>query len=233
MKKHDIYIIFPQKIHKQIVQKMSGIKILFKEYPNHYFNSMASYNIFLTMEHLYKDFDSKGYSHILIAHIDSYVFKDDLEKWCKTDLSYIGAPWFTYQNDDSQMKFIGSGNGGFSLRRISDFLNVLNKIKLRPKYDYILIKIYLKIVQIFNRNFTFFRYLIRPFVIGNIHEDTFWGISAPHIDGTFKVANEQQSINFAFETYPEILFEKNNCQLPFGCHGWENYNPEFWKKFIN
>jgi hypothetical protein len=216
-----------------LVQKLENLPIFFKPYPDEYFNSMATYNVFLTMKSFYLDFYQKGFTHILICHIDAYTFKDDLEYWCKKDISYIGAPWFIYQNNHSQMKFVGSGNGGFSLRRISDFLSVINKIKTKPKYNNIFVKLYLSIAQICNGNFIFYRYFIRPFSIGNIHEDTFWAMSAQKIDRTFKVADERQSISFAFETYPEILFQKNDNQLPFGCHSWENYNPEFWKKFIN
>lgn len=233
LEKYDIYIIFPRKIRTEIVQKLSNLNILFAEYPNQYFNSMASYNIFLTMGCLYKDFESKGYSHMLIAHVDSYVFKDDLGKWCSTKLSYIGAPWFESGHNHDEIKFIGSGNGGFSLRKISAFLNVIEKINQVQKHDHFLVGLYLRFMKIFSKNFIIFRYFIRPVLIGNIHEDTFWGMLAPNIDTEFVVANEKQSISFAFETYPEVLFEKNAQQLPFGCHSWENYNPEFWKKFIN
>jgi len=41
-----------------------------------------------------------------------------------------------------------------------------------------------------------------------------------------------EALGFAFENVPEELYKLNNDQLPFGCHAYEKYSPEFWAKFI-
>jgi hypothetical protein len=52
-----------------------------------------------------------------------------MEYWCKQNLSYIGAPWFHSVIGlltTHHWKLQG-GNGGLSLRRIPDFLRVLDR----------------------------------------------------------------------------------------------------------
>ena len=67
----------------------------------------------------------------------------------------------------------------------------------------------------------------------NLNEDGFWGEVAPKITKKFKKAPAQMAIKFSFDRYPEVLYNINDCKLPFGCHAWEKRNPEFWKKYIS
>lgn len=48
----------------------------------------------------------------------------------------------------------------------------------------------------------------------------------------FVVAPKEVALTFAFEREVQFCFEKNNNMLPFGCHAWERYDLEFWKKHI-
>ena len=73
------------------------------------------------------------------------------------------------------------------------------------------------------------RYLVNNF---DQNEDYFWSHYAPQINLNYKVAPSCEAIKFAFEKAPEMLYKKNKNQLPFGCHAWEKYEPEFWKKHI-
>lgn len=82
-------------------------------------------------------------------------------------------------------------------------------------------------------------------------EDVFWGLAAPKrldsfsghskllkyiasffIRNDFNIAPVEIALKFSFETTPKQLYKRNNEQLPFGCHAWEKYDPEFWKPFI-
>ena len=40
------------------------------------------------------------------------------------------------------------------------------------------------------------------------------------------------ALRFSFEVNPKSLYKMNNDKLPFGCHGWRKYDPDFWKQFI-
>jgi hypothetical protein len=47
-----------------------------------------------------------------------------------------------------------------------------------------------------------------------------------------KLPNWQQALKFGFEQHPQLCYELNNQQLPFGCHAWEKYDYEFWEKYM-
>ena len=65
-----------------------------------------------------------------------------------------------------------------------------------------------------------------------ILEDRYWSEGMGGVFTDFKVADIKSSIAFSFEVKPSLLFEMNKQKLPFGCHAWEKYEPEFWKQFI-
>ena len=67
----------------------------------------------------------------------------------------------------------------------------------------------------------------------NINEDEFWSFIAPRYFKDFKVADFECAMYFSFETQPRRLYKTTNNKLPFGCHAWQKYDPEFWKEFIN
>ena len=70
---------------------------------------------------------------MLIYQLDACVFRDELKYWCEKKYDYIGAPIFwAYNSNKFSNKVAGIGNGGFSLRKISYCLKMLNMPKKRP-----------------------------------------------------------------------------------------------------
>jgi len=65
------------------------------------------------------------------------------------------------------------------------------------------------------------------------NEDFYWSVIIPFFAKNFKRPTVQEALGFAFECFPKQCYEQNNRQLPFGCHAWEKYEPEFWKAFIS
>lgn len=61
------------------------------------------------------------------------------------------------------------------------------------------------------------------------NEDLFY---SSIISEKFRVAPLEVALRFAFERQVEQCYERNHKELPFGCHAWERYNPQFWKKHI-
>jgi hypothetical protein len=57
----------------------------------------------------------------------------------------------------------------------------------------------------------------------------FWSLFVAPRCEFFTIPTASEAVSFAFEAHPEYLFELNHQELPFGCHAWERYNPEFWK----
>jgi hypothetical protein len=58
-------------------------------------------------------------------HLDSLVFNSNLHYWCNLNYDFIGAPWIKGP-DLPWLREEGVGNGGFSLRKVKSFLNLLN-----------------------------------------------------------------------------------------------------------
>lgn len=62
-----------------------------------------------------------------------------------------------------------------------------------------------------------------------VSEDVFFSACN---SANFKVAPIDVALSFAFETDVRSCFEANNNNLPFGCHAWQRYDLNFWKKYI-
>jgi hypothetical protein len=174
---------------------------------------------------------------MLIYQLDAYVFKDELEYWCNKDYDYIGAPW-AYKNGSGKIE-LRTGNGGFSLRKISSHINLFKKRKIvgsrkelinelwnKGKLNFS--KIYTSVPKLFGFGNNS-KYFIKQF---KENEDYFWTLYAPQIDSNFKVAPPKEAMKFGFELEPRYLYNLNQKKLPFGCHAWEKHEPNFWKNHI-
>jgi hypothetical protein len=136
--------------------------------------------------------------------------------------------------------FAGVGNGGFSLRKINSFIQVLNSFSyiIKPKtllQNFILglnllklpIRFYNLIINFTIKNNTF--YLFNNY---SNNEDLFWSIIVKNNFDWFHIPKEQEALKFCFEVKPAYLFKLNNNNLPFGCHAWHKFDLQFWKHHI-
>jgi hypothetical protein len=185
--------------------------------------------------------------------LDAWVFKDELEFWCKKGYDYIGAPWtgiHPYENE----RLLGVGNSGFSIRSIRnsirtlkniEILAILNQYKhynwkgLLPRLPLLLFKLmvpfkYSKTSYGFDINEDLFWCKYAPSLLDQIKYDSLILELAARlfIKNNFKIAPEEIALQFSFETEGRKFYKLNNEKLPFGCHGWEKYEPDFWKEFI-
>lgn len=203
-----------------------------------YFKSIDGYNRLLCSPVFYKEFIS--FQFALIYQLDAWVFKDELLYWCDLDYDFIGAPWFASPpQEDFLSQFRGIGNGGFSLRKISPHLKAL-------KSFYYLIPVNRLVSDFFNgkigrsglkmlyknlicHNST--HYAVRP--AGDLmNEDVFWGLVLKRNFKWFKAPDVITASKFALEFNSGKLYELNGDHLPFGCHAWRVYEPEFWETHI-
>ncbi|MDD3079175.1 MAG: DUF5672 family protein [Paludibacter sp.] len=218
---------------KKFLGKNDCTSIIFD---SEYFESVEAYNLLMLSKLFYLQFSS--YKYILVYQLDAYVFKDELNYWCNLGLDYIGAPWFT---DDNELLFdTNAGNGGFSLRNVHSFLGILNvnKIVYSPRQLFniynkrgivnLMLKVPLLLLRVFGYHNNV-KYLIDK---NNNKEDLFWANVAPLINKNFTVAKSEIAIRFAFEQQPTFLYKKNNNELPFGCHAWKKYDFDFWEEYI-
>jgi len=231
----------------------------------------------------------RRYDYILFYELDAFVFRDELDKWCQAGYDYIGAPWFDgFERCSNDSPFLGVGNGGFSLRRISAALRVLRSFAyLRkpqlmrrlshnagpPSSHAVMAMTDPGVLRVHRDNMSpgicpdmlpplllqkrlgqrpsirkrraldnLIAVAARGLVLGNNtfyplndfdgHEDLFWGLIARRNFNWFKVASFDEARKFSFECNPRKLFELNGNQLPFGCHSWQKYDPEFWAAHI-
>lgn len=199
-------------------------------FPDEYFQGLEGYNRLMLSREFYKRFEDCEY--ILIHQTDAYLFEDRLDEWCDKGYDYIGAPWLpknkysklyyklflstrsTINNllnrYDHTLLHYKVGNGGLSLRKVKTHLAITSTQTKRLEtyrkkcYD-----------SIYN-------------------EDIFWSTEAVKQNPDFNYPAYTEALTFAFDKMPQEAFVINNCQLPFGCHGWSKPKmKKFWSQYIN
>ena len=136
LSKYDIYFVVPDddralSIPKSLLPFKPKATITFSV---NYFKSITGYNRLMITSKFYKSF--MNYEYVLIYQTDAYVFFDSVEHWCEKKYDYVGAPWFKAEEHQSDLEksFIGIGNGGLSLRKVSAMLKVLHSFKYVYSY---------------------------------------------------------------------------------------------------
>lgn len=216
-------------------------KISWVFFDPYYFQSVYTYSYLLLNRKFYRQF--KKFTYILIAQPDSWVFRNELDLWCKKGYDYIGAPWFEgWNHGTGNFKITGVGNGGFSLRNCRKALQILWRIAVLRKagrlwkrtgiekiksFDWLL----KKCKNIFHISDTqMAAELLQP----HTHfEDYYWAYMVARSFDDYQVAPVKDAMQFSFEVNAAYLFEQTGNKLPFGCHGWEKYDSSFWHQYIN
>jgi hypothetical protein len=201
---YDIYVVTHTNVNCTEFQNMNP-NLNFKYFESKYFESIKGYNQLCLSTEFYNAF--KEYRYMLIAQLDTYIFKNEFNYWVEKNYDYIGAPWLKVNSkghlfDLSRFLVNRVGNGGLSLRNIRTF------IELSKKYQWL--------SKFFPKN-----------------EDFFWCIIIPLFERHFSVPPVEIAIQFAIETDPQKGYKMNGNKVPFGCHAFEKHEPEFWRKFIS
>ena len=204
--------------------------------PPRWFKNLRSYNRMKIHPGLYKMFID--YEFMLTYELDSFVFKDALMEWCTEGWDYIGAPWYEgIYNVDDRSEYKGVGNSGFSLRKISSCIRVLNDPKFilpieevwkdprREKQPFFK-SILGKCLNSSTRNH--FHWLANSYQ-GN--EDFFWGLEADKRFEWWRTADFDAASKFSFEANAPKLFSEVGG-LPFGCHKWDAVHQDFWRSHL-
>jgi hypothetical protein len=217
-----------------------------RPFPRKFFGSSAAHNQLLMWPQFYQTFEA--YEYILIYHLDSLVFCDELARWCRTGWDYIGAPWVPCEATP-WVKQAVVGNGGFTLMKVESVLRVLaarrqqrplaywsdllvrNGRRLRPMFAALArIEHLFAPSSIVGRAMQKWRVSQDPALYGS-NNDYFWSFEAPRVS-SFKVATVQDGLRFAFEAAPRDCFERNGRRLPFGCHAWAKFDRAFWEPYL-
>ena len=177
-----------------------------QRFPDYYFKNISGYNQLMMCPGFYKRFLT--YKYMLIYQTDAWVFRDELLEWCEKGYDFIGAPWVSIP-----------ASGKKTIFNLSTLL--LGKVGNGG--------FCIRNIRKFYRNAILFRPISALFPK---NEDFFWCYIMPKLNPFFKIPTAELALDFAFELDPEKCFERNGKHLPFGCHAWKKYNPQFWSSFI-
>jgi hypothetical protein len=226
---YPVYLVGPVSLKAYFDQLRQSLNSRLQNitFADQYFASIEGYNDLLLSRKFYQAFDS--FEYLLIVQTDALVLSNALEFWCGKQYSYIGAPWFEgYTTPTLPLTLKSVGNGGFSLRRVPDFLKVLSRPRI---FKNVLMQSWpgsvISNVYRFLKDYHSFVYLDTHVNI-DVNEDLFWGLFVPAHCPFFRVPVATEALAFAFEAHPDFLYKLNQHSLPFGCHAWQRYQPEFW-----
>jgi hypothetical protein len=228
---HDRYLVMPEGLRFGL----DGFRI--KRFSDRWFRSRRTYSELLLTRDFYRAFSEHEY--MLVHQLDCLVFKDELGYWCDTGYEYIGAV-HTIPNHPP-----GVGNGGFSLRRIEGFLEVLeSKRRTVEPRDYWSaswgdkppLQRWLNMPRVWAKHLRYFNgvtWEIRRMNRADYGwpEDWFWSLEARKYSPRFRLAPNEAALRFSFDESPAEYFEAIGRELPFGCHGWTGKR-SFWEPFL-
>lgn len=226
---HDIVFVAPETLDLSFYSNLLNIEIKIERFVEHYFQNIAGYNSLMLSGELYERF--LNYDYMLVYQLDCYVFRDELDYWCKQSYDYIGAPWLIYnfhhKSKYKKFKFFIKrcintyllnkkysndsiliyrvGNGGFSLRNIRKFLKILKNTKQ-------------EVIEKFSKSND---------TLSLFNEDVFWSFEAKGI----KKPNYKKAAKFSLDNGVDIGIELNKGEFPFGCHAW-NKQYQYWQNYI-
>jgi len=242
LKNYDFVFITHKKLDTSIYNDLcsqNNIAFYFEYFAAHYFYNVQGYNALMLSKEFYKRF--LPYKFILIYQLDAWVFRDELEYWCNKSYDCIGAPWLEWDTHKLSLNIVGTGNGGFTLRKTEFFYKYANKTRITSLYHFLLslyntacerINIFSLLFKIITKIPRLF--LVNPDNMKNIDadcnkEDVLWRDILKKYGA---LPDNKESCNFSFEHYPEYIYKLNSEKLPFGCHGINlYYTYVFLKKY--
>ena len=120
---HPVILVAPQTMQIEN-RELSGLSV--ERFPEYFFDGISGYNRLMLSKEFYQRFER--YEYILIYQLDAFVFSDRLQYFCGLGYDYIGAPWLQGYRYivGFERRYLHVGNGGFSLRKVSALLGILN-----------------------------------------------------------------------------------------------------------
>jgi glycosyltransferase involved in cell wall biosynthesis len=233
----DIRLVVPENVSVDSYARMKSIDALtfdIVRITDQWMGSVQRYNAMMLSTDFYRLFDD--YEYILICHLDSWVFRDELEYWINLGYDYVGPPLFLLKeparNSLDSLVAPQGGNGGFCLRKIGSTVKLLSN----TRYD-LNVMLFLKgvIFLIQNRKFDLLKIFLRicrkvykdpvRFQLRyNVYEDVMLSVCYALLHRSYKVAPPEIAMHFATEVYSEeIIQTKLRLRLPFAVHGYGKY----------
>jgi hypothetical protein len=202
--KYPIILIAPKELNTDFIADYIDSYTVIR-FPESYFLSPKTYNHLLVSTEFYHEF--LAYEFILIHQLDAYVFDDQLTHWCEKGYDYIGAPKLRKKHITGKGSLFDEPvlmNGGLSLRKVKPILRYIR----------------------------YYGYFFKEW---KANEDAMFSFAQRRtypFRWLLKLPDWKEALSFSLEKNPQIGSKILGGNLPFGCHAWEKYNPEFWKSFV-
>lgn len=222
----DCQLLVPERLASLVKEAMPHWQL--KVVADKHLSSIAAYSRMMQAPWFYDNYSS--YTYMLLCQPDALLLSNQLEAWTSKGYSYVGAPWLApdWQLGEP-LRFLGVGNGGFSLRKIADFRKVLSGWRYLPsKHHFSPHALLTPLVWVKHR--LLFAWNRPPFQYRN-NEDLFWGLIVPRSCSFFTIPPAEEALQFAFEQEPEASLALTS-KLPMGCHAWEKFNRAFWEEHL-
>ncbi len=212
---------------------------------DHWLASVATYNEMLLQGWFYRLF--ADWTYLLIFQLDAWILGDDLDAWLAKNYTYIGAPWTGQLGPDTPD--VGVGNGGFSLRCVSEMIRICES----PLWRFMPVFRWRKLayrMTLFRRYHLFppsqrpllfvkrlclfaamsfgWRNTLAYFARIGIHEDHVLSFYAPCVYSWIRIPAMDEAAAFSIETNPRQTMAVYGVKRPFGCHAWEKHDRAFW-----
>jgi hypothetical protein len=218
----EVYVVVPEKISDKVnsILLREGFKnFCLMQLSDNCFKSISSYNFLLTSKDFYQRFVE--FDFILITQLDVLIKNDTLDYWAYKNFSYIGAPWLT---QDTGLSELIVGNGGLSLRKVSDFIKYAsNSTVLKYPQWYLrkknIPKLYDPLI-----NFIVSLRLLRKILRRRTFEDFFWSQMIGGHVYDFKIASGSEASQFAIEKVP--VENIPTLEYLVGYHAFQKYLSE-------
>jgi len=220
---YPVIFFAPEELDTAFYEAQCNGKVEFRieRFAGGYFTGTDGYNHLMLNPDFYRRF--ADFKFILIYQLDAYVFKDELTEWCQKNYDYIGAPYIFVDLDNYPAKV---------LTKYRRLLKTLQKFHLtRHKFRHVgnggfsLRKVGKTI-----RFLTTMKRLVKKWPN---NEDSFFTYYGNVCYPFFRLAPEDEALQFSFEDRPAEAFEINHHKIPFGCHAWQKYGPDFWKQYMD
>jgi hypothetical protein len=206
LREHAVTLIAPEGLATD-AWPLSGTSPAVERFAPEYFAGIGGYNRLMLSADLYGRF--AGFDYVLIYQLDAFVFEDRLADWCARGYDYVGAPWVgdAWPEDMTPPR-------RWLLRAITTPRTRVGNggFSLRK-------------VSSFLRAIERLRPLVRRWTS---NEDLFWSVVARRF-ASFRIPSPREAMTFSFELEPRRCYEELGRRLPFGCHAWPRYDPEFWR----
>jgi hypothetical protein len=167
--------------------------------------------------------------------------------WLAKHYTYIGAPWTGHLGPDTPD--VGVGNGGLSLRCVSEMISICESSLWRfmpvfrgrkLAYRMTLFRRY-HLFPFSQRPLLFFKRLclfaamsfgwrntLAYYARIGIQEDHVLSVYAPCVYHWIRIPAIDEAAIFSVESNPRLTMAEYGVERPFGCHAWEKYDRDFW-----